>query len=430
MEMNILNNKSSINLSFMKKNLTVILLFLFAGTGMNYAQKPNVSMPAMSQVEGGTFQMGYNLGVKDEQPVHQVTLNSFFLGKYEVTFTDFKKFVDATGYKTDAEQPDSVNAKHGLPPRGTYNGSWKRFMNNVAVPAADSMNPVGNISWNDAVAYCDWLSKETGKKFRLPTEAEWEYAAKGGAKSKNFKFSGGNILDEVAWFAGNSDNRSHTIGKKMPNELDIYDMSGNIAEWCSDWYGETYYKTSPEDNPTGPERGSHRTLRGGSWAAAENRMRASYRNIEFPYNSSPGMGFRVAISGEPVIKKAVPENKTNLLEGLDTKGFIDVYGINFDIGKATVKPESYPIIDQITSYLKEHPQLKIVIEGHTDNTGTDAQNMTLSDKRATSIKAEIVKRGIDTSRMETRGYGASNPVADNKTAAGRTQNRRVTIKKQ
>lgn len=412
----------------MKKSLLSFLLITM-GSAMVFSQQSNPLMPKMIHVEGGTFMMGNNSGNADEQPVHKVTLNSFFLGKYEVTFSEFKAFVDATGYLTDAEQPDSVNMKQGLPPRGKNNGTWKMFTNNIPVTMSDSMRPVGNVSWNDAVAYCNWLSKETGKKFRLPTEAEWEYASKGGAKSKNFKFSGGNILGEVAWFTDNSEGRSHTIGKKMANELDIYDMTGNIAEWCYDWYGDTYFKTSPEENPMGPERGSNRALRGGSWASTENRLRASYRNSDFPYASSLGFGFRLAISGEPTIKKAVPENKTNLLEGLDTKGFIDVYGINFDIGKSIVKPESYPIVDQIAGYLKDHPAIRIVIEGHTDNTGSNEVNMTLSDKRAQSIKAEIVKRGIDTSRMETKGFGSSKPVADNKTSAGRTQNRRVTIKK-
>jgi formylglycine-generating enzyme required for sulfatase activity len=373
--------------------------------------------------------MGNNSGANDEKPVHQVTLNSFYLGKFEVTFSEFKKFVVATGYKTDAEQPDTIRLKHGLPPRGINNGTWKMYANGEPVLSSDSLNPVGNISWNDAVEYCKWLSKETGKIFRLPTEAEWEYAANGGNKSKGFKYVGGNNLDEVAWYLGNSDKRAHTVGKKMPNELDIHDMAGNIREWCSDWYGESYYKTSPAENPAGPDRGSHRVLRGGSWGSEADRMRISYRNNEFPYNSALGFGFRLAISGEPVVKKAAPPEKTNLMDGLDTKGFIDVYGINFDIGKAIVKPESYPIIEQISSYLKEHPQMRVVIEGHTDNTGSDELNLKLSDKRAESIKTEIVKRGINAGRMETKGYGSSKPVADNKTAAGRTQNRRVTIKK-
>ncbi|MCX6303600.1 MAG: SUMF1/EgtB/PvdO family nonheme iron enzyme [Bacteroidetes bacterium] len=412
----------------MKKNLIYILILLI-GCNVVYAQQPAVKMPPMIYVEGGTFTMGNPGGNRDEQPAHQVTVTSFYFGKYEVTFQDFKKFIDATGYVTDAEKPDTVRLKHGLPPRGINNGTWMMNMNGVPVPQADTLKPVGNISWFDAVEYCNWLSKSTGKKFRLPTEAEWEYAAKGGTKSKGFKYVGGNNLDEVAWYLGNSDKRSHNIGQKMPNELEIYDMAGNIREWCSDWYGESYYKTSPKENPAGPDRGTHRILRGGSWGSEEGRMRISYRNNEFPYNSALGFGFRPAITDETAARKAEPKPAVDLMKDLDAKGFIDIYGINFDIGKATVKPESYPIVEQITAYLKEHPTTRIMIEGHTDNTGSDALNLSLSDKRALSIKAEIVKRGIDAGRMETKGFGSSKPVADNKTAAGRTQNRRVTIKK-
>jgi formylglycine-generating enzyme required for sulfatase activity len=412
------------------KTQTIFILFaLVMGCNIVYAQQPGVNMPPMIHVEGGSFLMGNNAGNDDEKPVHKVTVNSFYFGKYEVTFSDFKKFIEATGYLTDAEQPDTVSLKHGLPPRGINNGTWKLYSTGIPVPPSDSLHPVGNISWNDAVAYCSWLSKATGKQFRLPTEAEWEYAAKGGNKSKGYKYVGGNNLGEVAWHMENSDKKSHSIGQKMPNELEIYDMAGNIREWCSDWYGESYYKTSPELNPAGPDRGTHRVIRGGSWGSEENRMRISYRNNEFPYNSALGFGFRPAITDETAIKKSPPEPEADLMKDFDAKGFIDIYGINFDIGKATVKPESFPVVEQITLYLKEHPQVKIMIEGHTDNTGSDALNLSLSNQRAQSIKAEIIKRGIEAGRMETKGFGSSKPIADNKTAAGRTQNRRVTIKK-
>jgi formylglycine-generating enzyme required for sulfatase activity len=413
----------------MEKHLFSLAIILSLGINFIFAQNPTVNMPSMINVEGGTFMMGNKTGSSDESPVHPVTLNSFFIGKYEVTFADFKKFVDATGYKSDAEEPDTLRLKHGLPPRGVKNGTWNMNLNGTPIPLSDSSRPVGNVSWNDAVAYCNWLSEKTGKKFRLPTEAEWEYAAKGGNKSKGFKYAGGNNLDEVCWYSKNSDRRAHYVGQKLPNELGIYDMAGNNREWCSDWYGESWYKVSPEENPMGPERGNNRVMRGGSWGSEAERMRISYRNREFPYNSALDFGFRVAISGEPFVKKVETPKAPNLLQDLDTKGFVDVYGLNFDIGKAKVKPESYPIIEQMATFLKENPTMRILIEGHTDNTGSDEKNMTLSDKRAESIKAEIVKRGVDSGRMETKGFGASKPVADNKTAEGRTQNRRVTIKK-
>ena len=413
----------------MKKNLLLLITVILTGCGLVFAQNPPVKMPFMANIEGGTFKMGNNAGHNDEKPVHTVTLNSFSLGKYEVTFAEFKRFVDATGYKTDAEQTDSSRHKHGLPPRGVYNGTWNKTMQGKLLPLIDSLKPVGNVSWNDATAYCEWLSSVTGKKFRLPTEAEWEYAASGGVKSKHYKFAGSNNLNEVAWYLQNSDRKAHVVGQKMANELDLYDMAGNNREWCSNWYGEFYYKTSPEDNPAGPKMGTNRVLRGGSWGSNADRMRFTYRNKDFPYNSALDFGFRVAISGEPFVKKVIPKTENNLMKDLDTKGFIDIYGINFDIGKAVVKAESFPVIDQIVSYLKESPKVRIMIEGHTDNTGKDASNLTLSDKRAQSIKAEIIKRGVDAGRLETKGFGASKPIADNKTAAGRTQNRRVTIKK-
>jgi outer membrane protein OmpA-like peptidoglycan-associated protein len=301
----------------------------------------------------------------------------------------------------------------------------------MVFPASDSLKPVGNISWNDANAYLDWLSQMTGSKFRLPTEAEWEYAARGGKISKGYTYAGGNNLKEVAWYFDNAERKGQTIGQKLPNELGIYDMSGNAREWCSDWYGESYYKVSPAVDPAGPDHGTNRVLRGGSWGSEAYRMRLTFRNSAFPYNSALDFGFRPAMTDEEAVKKAsmpVPA-KENVMKDFDNKGFVDVYGIYFDIGKWAVKAESHPVIDQIAVYLKENPKSRILIEGHTDNTGNADKNQVLSEKRAAAIKAELVKKGIDTNRLETAGLGASRPIADNGTPEGRTQNRRVTIKK-
>jgi formylglycine-generating enzyme required for sulfatase activity len=419
------------NKKIMRTSITIILILL-ANFTVCHAQPPKPLMPPMIHVEGGTFMMGNHKGNMDEQPVHKVSLNSFYMGKYEVTFSDFKKFVEATGYISESEKPDSANFKSNLAPRTVYTGSWKKYPDGRDVPPSDSMKPVTNISWNDANAYLAWLSKATGKQFRLPTEAEWEFAARGGNKSRGHAYAGSAILDDVAWYMDNSGKQMHTIGTKLPNELGIYDMSGNVREWCSDWYGELYYKVSPELNPSGPETGTGRVLRGRAWGNDAKTMRLTYRNYAFPYNSAVDFGFRPAMVDEEAVKKAsepVKQEENSVMKDFGSKGFVDVYGINFDIGKAKVKAESLPVIAQIVKYMHENPSLRIMIEGHTDSQGNDNANQVLSENRAKAIKAELVKGGISVDRLETVGYGETKPIADNNTRDGRTQNRRVTIKK-
>lgn len=233
----------------------------------------------------------------------------------------------------------------------------------------------------------------------------------------------------MAWYVGNSEDRGHQIGQKLPNELGIYDMAGNAREWCSDWYGEMYYAVSPAVDPAGPDHGKNRVLRGGSWGSLSDRMRLTYRNEAFPYNSALDFGFRPAMTDEAAVKKLAEKPAANLLQDLDGKGFVDIYGIYFDIGKYKVKPESYPVIDQIVTYMKENPATRLMIEGHTDNTGSVDKNQVLSENRARAIKDAVVARGIPAGRLETIGYGAAKPIADNHTPDGRTMNRRVTVRK-
>jgi formylglycine-generating enzyme required for sulfatase activity len=390
-----------------------------------FAQSGRFKEPIMVAVEGGTFTMGSNTIANDEKPAHKVTLDDFYIGKYEVTYSEFLRFMHATGYILEADLPDSVRIKKGYEPR--------TFIEPLMdVKASDSMRPVGNINWYDAQAYIKWLNEMTGKTYRLPTEAEWEYAAIGGKKMTETYYVGGTDPNKVAWYYSNAENRSHTVGGKQANELGIYDMAGNVREWCNDWYGEFYYASSPEMNPQGPDLGRQRSLRGGSWVSKVDRMRLTFRNYDYPYNSHNDYGFRLVLSGAPKPKvQTIPTSPptNNLLKDLDTKGFVDIYGIYFDTGKWIVKPEGYPVVDQIAAYLKESPNTRIVVEGHTDITGSAEKNQVLSENRAKSIKAELVKRGIDETRLETKGYGSSKPIGDNKTKAGRTQNRRVTITK-
>lgn len=244
------------------------LLFTFLAFLLALALQAQ-TLPEMVFVEGGTFQMGdeWGLGGTDEVPVHEVTLRSFSISKTEVTVGQYKRYCSETGVR----MPD--------PP----DWGW-----------IDS-HPMVNVSWFDAVNYADWLSGKTGKLYRLPTEAEWEYAARGGKNSAGYKYSGGQSFPLVGWDIHNSDDKTNPVGQKRPNELGIYDMSGNVWEWCSDWYEEDY-PSSAVSNPRGPSSGSYRVLRGGSWDDPEVDCRVSYRNCTEPWDFYGSYGFRVVLS--------------------------------------------------------------------------------------------------------------------------------------
>jgi formylglycine-generating enzyme required for sulfatase activity len=218
-------------------------------------------------VKGGTYTMGCTKSQgddcdSDEKPNHKVTVYDFYIGKYEVTQRQWEHIMgeNPSGHK---DCPDC---------------------------------PVENVSWNDVQEYIKKLNAKTGKKYRLPTEAEWEYAAKGGRKMTATKYSGSNNLEDVAWYDDNSSYYATHVGTKAPNELGIYDMSGNVWEWCSDWYGKTYYKHSPKKDPKGPKKGSRRVYRGGSWYYFAAYCRVANRNCSSPTFSDYNFGFRLVIA--------------------------------------------------------------------------------------------------------------------------------------
>lgn len=241
----------------------------------------------MVLVKGGTFNMGSNES-EDEKPIHRVYVDDFYIGKYEVTVEDFKKFIDATGYKTEAEKGDGSYIWTGSKWEKKAGVNWRCDVGGNTRSTREYNHPVIHVSWNDASAYCEWAGG------RLPTEAEWEYASRGGSQSAGYKYSGSNTIDNIAWYSSNSGNKTHEAGKKQPNELGIYDMSGNVYEWCSDWYDENYYKNSPERNPKGASSGTFRVLRGGSWHSRALNCRVSGRyRFSLPYNRNFTNGFRM-----------------------------------------------------------------------------------------------------------------------------------------
>ncbi|MBP5667123.1 MAG: SUMF1/EgtB/PvdO family nonheme iron enzyme [Salinivirgaceae bacterium] len=218
----------------------------------------------MVYVEGGTFTMGATSeqygGVTDsEKPTHKVTLSSYYIGKYEVS-----------------------------------QGLWKAIMGNNPSHFKNGDNyPIENIKRDECQNFINALNQKTGKKFRLPTEAEWEYAARGGKKSKGYKYSGSNTISSVAWYESNSGHSTHPVGQKQANELGIYDMSGNVFEWCADWYGD--YSSYSQTNPTGPSNGSWGVVRGGSWYLGDNNCRVSKRHQEMTDIPRHSHGFRLVM---------------------------------------------------------------------------------------------------------------------------------------
>ena len=218
----------------------------------------------MVKVEAGSFDMGATPEMENpdasEKPVHRVTLtNNYNIGKYEVT-----------------------------------QALWQAVMGNNPSYFKGEDLPVEQVSWNDCQDFISKLNAMTGKKFRLPSEAEWEYAARGGKKSRGYQYSGSNTLGDVAWNDGNSGSKTHAVDTKQPNELGIYDMTGNVWEWCQDWYGS--YSSSPQTNPTGAVSGSGRVYHGGSWVSSARDCRSSYRGLSTPGARSFILGLRLVLS--------------------------------------------------------------------------------------------------------------------------------------
>jgi formylglycine-generating enzyme required for sulfatase activity len=211
------------------------------------------------------------------------------MGVHEVTNAQFAAFLNAEGNQeeggTEWYEIGSSYAKI----KETSDGVFE-------VEEGFERHPVVEVSWYGARAYAAWLSEQTGQSYRLPTEAEWEYAARGGeAGAKDeFLYSGSNTIDEVAWYSGNSGSRRHEVGQKQPNQLGLYDMSGNVWEWVQDWYGD--YPSEAQVNPEGPNSGSYRVQRGGCWFNYPGNCRAADRGYNGPTSRGNNLGFRLARS--------------------------------------------------------------------------------------------------------------------------------------
>jgi sulfatase modifying factor 1 len=244
-------------------------------------------------------------GIAYSETQHKVRLSSFSMSKYAVTVGEFRKFVEATGYRTDAEKGGyslivsngELKAEDGV--------NWRDGVSGSVRPQSEENHPVVHVSWNDAVAYCEWLSKQTGKKFRLPTEAEREYACRAGTLTP-FN-TGRNLTTDQANYDGNYPYNNNPKGVYRQNTVAVnsfasnawglYNMHGNVWEWCSDWFWGTYYEECKAKgtviNPAGPVIGSYRVIRGGGWDTYSDLCRSAHRSSLAPDDRSHGVGFRL-----------------------------------------------------------------------------------------------------------------------------------------
>ena len=286
------------------------LLFLFSGNNIHSQTANHLftgSNNEMLLVEGTDYVMGNSAGENrrlDERPVHNVVISDFFVSKYEITVNDYRRFCTKTGNDMPPEPKKGWGDNH----------------------------PIANINWYDAITFCNWLSKENGLSpfynidttkedpnnlstldtqkwlvtynheangFRLPFEAEWEYMARGGKKGNFLLFSEEEEMTEehlsyIAWFKGNNEPfGTKAVGLKDPNELGVYDVFGNVSEWCNDWYNEDYYNISPKNNPQGPEQGENKVIRGGYFNSYPQSLYAYRRNSFTPDRYAVFIGFRV-----------------------------------------------------------------------------------------------------------------------------------------
>lgn len=251
-------------------------------------------------VEGGTFTMGCteeqsNDCYNDEKPAHEETVKDFYIGKYEVTVEQFAKFIEETGYKTDAEKSDSsLICADGM--KSYKKGvNWRFNSQGTLYDKQEYDHPVAHVSWNDAKEYCKWFSEKSGNNVRLPSETEWEYAARGGNLSRGSKYSGSNVITEVAWYDANSNYATQPVGKKKANELGIFDMSGNVYEWCSTWYSNFGSEASDVNDEI---ENKYIVVRGGSSFLNEKFSRVSYRYSRTPSTCGGPYGFRLAMTAE------------------------------------------------------------------------------------------------------------------------------------
>ena len=293
----------------MKKSIyiySLVILISLTLVSISAAHDQRSDVPDnMVFVKGGCFQMGdvFSDVASNEKPVHKVCVDDFYMVRYEVTLGEFRRFVKETGYRTEAEKQDGCHTWSGKGEEKKKEFNWQ----NTNFPQTER-DPVICVSWNDTHEYIKWLNKKDGMRYRLPTEAEWEYAARSGGKAYKYSWGNNGPSDNIAddktkrELLGKTDEQGYNdgyeftspVGSFKPNELGLYDMSGNVSEWVADWFDKKYYSISPKNNPQGPIAGECKALRGGSWNPLLQLFQTTTRLCSDPGARGAWLGFRLA----------------------------------------------------------------------------------------------------------------------------------------
>ena len=311
------------------KQKILVLITACCATVFTCIAQSNV-YPQMVSVEGGTFIMGNEKsGADKNNPAHKVTVSNFSIGKYEISVAEYRSYLNSIGKTMPADQSEKWIDK----------------------------NPMQYISYFDALNYCDWLSKQTKRKYRLPTETEWEYAASGGNKRKSYTlYAGSNNLSEVAWWSENNPKfEYHMVGQKAPNDLGLFDMSGNVSEWCNDWYDDDYYITGSTDNPIGPLNGTTKVARGGTANDQSMNCLNTTRDRFRPEQALGHLGFRVVVKekyGTQSLNEQKLQNLMNKYKSYDVKTTVNGRYAHMSCDSIEFKQTNCYTIYNVIKYLK------------------------------------------------------------------------------
>lgn len=352
----------------------------------------------MVTIPGGSFYMGSEVNA-DERPRHMVYITSFLMGRTEVTQKQWMDVMGSNPSRFSTCGPDC---------------------------------PVDSVSWNDVQQFIEKLNQKTGQKYRLPSEAEWEYAARAGGISEWSFGNDDSKLVNYAWYLQNSGRQTHPVGQKLPNAFGLFDMHGNVFEWTQDCWHDTYTGAPTWGSAwTTGCYGDYRVLRGGSWTGSQTVLRSAYRSTGSPFNRDNFNGFRLAHDQRAIDTSSTAgasASSAAKLAAADAAALgMKERIIYFDFDSYVIRAEARPLVEAHARRLSRDGTLRVAVEGHTDEGGVREYNLGLGQRRADAVRKALSLLGVADNQMEAVSFGGEKPAVPGTSEAARQENRRVEI---